>query len=54
MAEGSWLSGQRRSLTGRFTACQRLRFEECPPAVRRRGPWEGELDRLILDVKVEI
>lgn len=28
-----------------LTACQRQRFEECPPAVRERGPEEGELDR---------
>lgn len=46
LAEGSWQTRECRSLSGRFTACQRLRFEECPPAVRKRGPWEGELDRL--------
>lgn len=33
-----------RSLSGRFSACQRPRIEECPPAVRKRGPWEGERD----------
>lgn len=45
-ADGSGQTWERRSFSGRFTACQKLRLEECPPAVRKRGPWEGELDRL--------
>lgn len=37
-----WVSPSLSPSLCRFTACQRLRFEECPPAVNQRGTHEGE------------